>query len=127
MEVIKNRLRKITPITVEDKVWGIRRNLVETEIKVAPFNNEADDCKFTKWSRLIVQIVWAHSVKIVEKQQILSRWKKDISWNPFFGNNVAFTKFLPKKCKSTSVRPIREKVVSADTEYSAAFGRIFGR
>ena len=48
MEVIKNRLRKITPITVEDKVWGIRRNLVETEIKVAPFNNEADDCKFTK-------------------------------------------------------------------------------
>ena len=48
MEVIKNRLRKITPITVEDKVWGIRRNLVETEIKVAPFENEPDDCKFTK-------------------------------------------------------------------------------
>ena len=63
MEVIKNRLRKITPITVEDKVWGIRRNLVETEIKVAPFDNEPDDCKFTK-SKLYR--LYVHTIEIKE-------------------------------------------------------------
>ena len=56
MEVIKNRLRKITPITVEDTVWGIRRNLVETEIKVVPFDNDADDRKSTRLSTYLVAL-----------------------------------------------------------------------
>ena len=41
----------------------------------------------------------------VEKQEIYSRWK-NISWNlifsNFFRNNVAFTKFLSKKCECES-------------------------
>ena len=36
-------------------------------------------------------------------------------------------KALKDDIKTTSERPIRPKVVSADTEYSAGFDRIFGR